>query len=99
MLVSTTVVSTRIRRPPTNLVLHCDRDHAAVQILDYVRADHLPEASQCFRIRNLLSTDAGERSVHQIGPDFPLQYLVAPVADVLEDEKPKHYLGRCLPPP
>jgi hypothetical protein len=79
-------------------VLHRNLHHTPVEILNHLGPDHLPEASQCLCIGYLLGADARKCSVHQIGSDFALQYRIAPVADVLEDQKPKHHLSRSLPP-
>ena len=72
-------------------VLHRDCNYASMQIRNHIGSDDLPKPSQCLRIRHLLCADPGECPVHQIGPDFPLQHFIAPVANVFEDEKPQHH--------
>lgn len=67
-----------------------------MQIPDHIRRDHLPETSQCPGIRNLLRADAGKLSVHQIGPYLTLQHLVAPIANMLQDQQAKHDLSKSL---
>jgi hypothetical protein len=36
----------------------------------------------------------GEVPVHQVGAHLALQHLIAPVADVLEDQQSQHHVGR-----
>jgi hypothetical protein len=79
-------------------VLRRNLHHTPVEILDHVGPDHLSEPSRSFCIRYLLGADARECSVHQIGPYFALRHRVAPVADGLQDRKPKHHLSRSLSP-
>src|SRR5271154_6291487 len=51
-------------------------------------------AAHGLRVGHLGSTDTGEFAIHQIGADLALQYRIAPVADVLQDQQSKHHLSR-----
>ena len=51
-------------------------------------------AAHGLRVRHLGGTDPGEIAIHQIGADLALQYRIAPVADVLQDQQSKHHLSR-----
>ena len=46
------------------------------------------------RVRHLAGIDARERAIHQIGADFLLQVVVAPVEQMLQDQHPDHDLRR-----
>src|SRR4051794_36993901 len=99
MLVSTTVVSTRIFRPLINdTLLLSDLNQAPMQFRDHFSAEDLCDPRERLRIRQLTETDAGEVTVGEAHPHFPLQHIEAPVADVLEEQEAKKHFGRCLRP-
>ena len=60
--------------------------------------DSVTEPPQRFHIRHFLCANPRERLVHQIGPHFALEYFIAPVPCVLEDQKAKNNLCQRLPP-
>ena len=57
-------------------------------------ADRQAPAAHCLGIGHLRAADAREVAVHQIGAHFAFQHLIAPVADVLEDQQAQHHFGR-----
>src|SRR5580700_6780218 len=89
MLVSTTVVSTRMRRPSVKPWL-C----ATVTILGWICLITPPPSAtpQRLGVGRLRAAHAGEVAVHQIGAYLALEHAIAPVADVLEDQQPQHHL-------
>jgi hypothetical protein len=44
--------------------------------------------------RHLRAADTGEVAVHQIGAHFAFQHVIAPVADVLENQQAQNHFGR-----
>ena len=50
-------------------------------------------------IRHLAAADPSEVAVDEIGTHLALEHLIAPVADVLEDEQSQHHLRRRTMPP
>jgi hypothetical protein len=44
-------------------------------------------------VRHLARIDAGKRAIDQVGADFLLQVVVAPVEQVLQDQHPDHDFG------
>src|ERR1700687_277928 len=54
---------------------------------------HAP-ATDGLCVWHLGCTDTGEIAIHQIGADLALQYRVAPVADVLQNQQSQHHLRR-----
>ena len=98
MLVSTTVVSTRILRPAAKPSV-CASDHQPlVDLLDHLGPDRQAPAAHRLCIGRLAGADPREVAVHQIGAHLALEHLVAPVADVLEDQQPQYHLGRRTSP-
>jgi hypothetical protein len=80
------------------------RDHAfsesnfydpLMNLLEHLRPERRAPAAHRLGIGHLASAHAGKVPVHQIGPHLPFKRLVAPVADMLEDQQPQHRLGRC----
>ena len=65
-----------------------------VNLLENLRPERHAPAAHRLGIRRLAAAHAGEVPVHQIGAHLALQHLIAPVADVLEDQQPQHHLGR-----
>lgn len=69
-----------------------------VYLLDRLRPDrHSPPAHR-LGIRHLAGADPSEVTVDQVGAHFALQHRVAPIADMLEDEKTQDHLGRVTTP-
>ena len=46
-----------------------------------------------FGIRHLAGADTGEVEIYQIGPDFPFQNRITPIANVLQDQQTQHDFG------
>src|SRR6476661_1001669 len=53
---------------------------------------HAP-ATHGLRVGHLGSADTGEVAIHQIGADLALQYRIAPVSDVLQNQQSQHHFG------
>ena len=69
-----------------------------VNLLDHLRAHGKTPTAHGLCIRRFAGADAGEVAVDQIGAHLALEHLVAPIARVLEDQKPQHHLGWCTSP-
>jgi hypothetical protein len=95
MLVSTTVVSTRIRRPRDHAFFQSNLYDPLVNLLEHLRSERRAPAAHRLGIGHLAGTHAGKVPIYQIGPHLAFKRLVAPVADVLEDQQPQHRLSRC----
>jgi hypothetical protein len=81
----TTVVSTRIRRPlttPRSRAIFISRGPTAK-----------PQRLHGLGIRHLPGAHLGEVAVNQIGADFALEDLVAPVSHMLENEQAEDHFG------
>src|SRR5438270_2519282 len=98
MLVSTTVVSTRILRPCVTPCCCAICNDPVVNLLDRVRIHSQAPTSHRLGIRRLAAAHTGEVAVNQVGAHLALQHVIAPVANVLEDQQPQHHLGRCARP-
>lgn len=66
-------------------------------------SDCLPIHSQApaphrLGVRHLAAAHTGEVAIHQIGAHFTFQHVIAPVANMLEDQQPQHHLGRRAQP-
>ena len=69
-----------------------------MNLLDHLGPHRQAPTAHGLCIGRLAGADPGEVAVHQIGAHLALEHLVAPVADVLEDQQPQHHLGRCASP-
>ena len=87
--------------PPAfhNSLILRDLHHPLVDPLDHLRAHRQAPPPHGLGIRHLAAADPSEVAVDQIGTYFALENLVAPVADMLENEQPQHHLGRRTMPP
>ena len=75
-------------------------DDLPMQLRHDVRTQRARDLQYGFRIGHFVRIDAGERAIHQIGPDFLLEIVVAPVEQVLQDQHADHDLrGRARTPP
>jgi hypothetical protein len=72
---------------------------AFMDLLQHLRPERHAPAAHGLGIRGLHATHMGEVPVHQIGADFALQHLIAPVPDVFENQQSQHHVGRCTPAP
>src|SRR3954471_20076577 len=70
-----------------------DFHHSFVNLLDHLRPERNAPASHSFGIRHLPCAHTGKVAIHKIGTHFALQYRVAPVADVLENQQPHNHVG------
>src|SRR5215467_377381 len=97
MLVSTTVVSTRILAPglkPFSLAMLTIR----VDLLDRLGSHGHAPSSHGLGVGHLGHSDAGELAVDEIGPHLPLEYGIAPIASVLENQEPHDDFGGIAVP-
>ena len=76
-----------------------DLHHPLVDPLDHLRAHRRAPAAHGLGIRHLATADPREVAVDEIGPYLALENLVAPVADMLENEQSQHHLRRRTMPP
>jgi hypothetical protein len=72
--------------------------HPLVNLLEHLRSKRRAPAAHRLGVRNLATAHAGKVPVHQVGPHLAFQYLVTPVADMLEDQQTQHHLRRCTAP-
>ena len=75
-----------------------DLHHSVVNPLDRVRIHSQAPAPHGLRVRRLAAAHAREVAIHQVGAHFAFQHVIAPIADVLEDQQSQHHLGRCAQP-
>src|SRR5262249_58790786 len=69
-----------------------------VDLLDHLRSDSHTPSAHGLGVGHLGQADASELAVDQIGPHLPLEYGVAPVARVLENEQAHdHVCGKAAP--
>src|SRR3974377_1047317 len=69
-----------------------------VDLLDPLRPDGHAPSAHGLGIGHFGEADAGELAVEQVGAHFPLQYGVAPVACVFENEQSHdHFGGKAAP--
>ena len=71
-----------------------DLDHLPMQMSDDVRPQRAGNLQNRLGVRHLARIDARKRAIHQVGADFLLQVVVAPVKQVLQDQHPDHDLRR-----
>src|SRR3979490_3407055 len=69
-----------------------------VNLLDDLRPGSQPPAPHGFGVRDLPCAHAGKAAINEIGTHFALQYHVAPVADMLENQQAHNHLGGGAPP-
>src|SRR6266478_7031615 len=91
MLVSTTVVSTRSRRPRTTRRSRARETVRIDDAMERLRPEQGGQADQCLGVRNPLAVDPAERAVDQAAADFPFALGEAPVEEVLEDQHPEDH--------
>lgn len=70
--------------PLYHLVLLGDLHYALVNLFDTFRPERQAPAPHGLSVGRLAGSHPREIAVHQIGPDFAFQHLVAPVADGLQ---------------
>jgi len=93
MWFSTTVVSMRILRSLHNVVGPGDLHDPMMDLMDHGWPHRHAPATHGLRIGHLGSADTGEVAIHQIGADLALQYRIAPVSDVLQNQQSQHHFG------
>lgn len=71
-----------------------DGHHSPMQPLHDCRAQRKPDPAERLRIGHLAGAYGRELPVDQVGAHLALERAVAPVAHVLEHEKPQHPVGR-----
>lgn len=57
--------------------------------------EQLAETNHCFGVGHLARVDSAEVPVHEVALHLPLELLVAPILQMLENQHPKGNLGRC----
>jgi len=77
-----------------DLALAGDGHQSPMQPLHHRRAQREADPAQRLRIGHLAGAHVRELTVDQVGPHLALEHAVAPVAHVLEHEKPQHHVGR-----
>lgn len=82
-----------------HVALSCQCHNPIMQLAQRFRANRLPQAHQRFCVRYLLHPDPAEAAVHHIGPTFPFQRFVTPVAHMLQNQHAQGYFGWRLRPP
>src|SRR5512133_2978758 len=98
MLLSTTVVSTRIL-PLDYVALSCQGHNPIMQLPDRLRSNGLSQTDQCFGVRHFLHPDPAEAAIDNVGPHFPFQCFVTPVAHMLQHQHAQGYFRwRLLTP-
>ena len=97
MLVSTTVVSTRILRPSTTCCSRAIAMRRPCSASIDLRAHGEAPAAHRLGVGDFAAADAREVAIHQVRPDFAFQGRIAPIAQVLQHEQPQHHLGRAPP--
>src|SRR5512143_2177250 len=71
-----------------------------MDLLDRVSPERHTPSSHRFGIWHLVRAHMREVAIDEVGANLAFQNLVAPIAYVLEDQKPQYSLGRnTLPPP
>src|SRR5205085_12073557 len=74
-------------------------NHTFMHLLDDFRPELTTETSYGLVVWNLLSADARELAIHQIGAHFPRQFFKAPSAHVFQQHHSEHHLSRRGWPP
>ena len=77
-----------------NVVGPRDLHDPIVDLMDRGRPHRHAPATHGLCVGHLGCTDTGEIAIHQIGADLALQYRIAPVADVLQNQQSQHHLRR-----
>ena len=72
--------------PCHNAFLLRQFDQSAMQVRDHFASDCLSDARQRFGVRYLAQSNPAEIPVRKIRPHLPLQGVVAPVANMLEQQ-------------
>src|SRR2546427_5429403 len=90
MLVSTTVVSTRRRRPRMTRCLRPKATMSGEHVLEHGFVQKTRQPDQRFRVRDAFAVDPAERAINQAPPHLSLTLIEAPVGEMLEDEHPQH---------
>jgi len=72
--------------------------HPVLNLRNDLRPQCQAPAAHSLGVGRLAGADAGERPVHEIGAHLALQHLIAPVANVLQNQQPQHHLGRRADP-
>src|SRR5437879_6134561 len=98
MLVSTTVVSSRILRPFTTRC--CCAICTRRRWISSTTSGPSARITRCqgLLIRHLFSPNPCKPSIHEVGAYLPLQRLEAPVPHVLQDHQAQHHFRRRPPP-
>src|SRR2546422_8955123 len=99
MFVSTTVVSTRIRRPSTIPRSRANSISRWCKFRITSGPITCPSRAKVFAYRHFLIADPREGPIDQIRAHFPLQRVVTPVPHMLQDQQPQRHFGGCLCPP
>jgi len=79
--------------PLNNLLGLRDLHDPLMDLLDYRRTHRDPPTPHGLGVRDFLATDTREVAVHQIGTHLALQHLIAPIAQVFQDQQSQHDLG------
>jgi hypothetical protein len=73
--------------------------HPLVQLLNDFRLDQLPQSCQGLGVRHFFIPNPGKGAIHQIRPHLSSQHVIAPVANVFQQQQTQHHLGwRCSRP-
>ena len=67
-----------------------------VQLLDHFRPHELPQPRHGLGSGHFAVSHPRKRAIHQIGAHFLLQRVIAPVANVFQQQQTQHHLGRRL---
>ena len=79
--------------PLHHLLRQRDLHDPVMDLLDDAWSERDAPAPHGLGIGHLAGADAGEVAIHQIGPDFPFQDRIAPIANVLQDQQAQHDFG------
>src|SRR3990172_8255971 len=93
MLVSTTVVSTRLFPPPTTPASR-SLPTTPPFTRPRLRPHHQPQPPQGLGIRYLAPAHPRELPIQEIRAHFPLHNREAPVSYVLQQQQSQHHVGR-----
>jgi len=69
-----------------HLVFLGDLHHSLMNLFDPLRSQRQSPATHGLGVRRFGGSHACEIAIYQVGPDFALQNLVAPVANVLQQQ-------------
>ena len=89
------------KTPPFhNAFFLSDAHKPLMDLLDRVSPERHAPWSHRFGIGQLVRAHMSEVAIDEVGTNLAFQNLVAPIAHVLEDQKPQYSLGcNALPPP